>query len=192
MTEQQRQRRIGQILLVCKIIQLENQSFCTIPRVHVSDLCKWLDADEEYISAIINVCASLDKRNIADDVLNNAHIYRNMEIRYQSKDIMLLFWRSYLDTQLGVVDKATFENDVTDYAREIGMSGIMVEGIFQLLNDFATELILRVHEFASTNMSHLDVVLEIGELNNYAKEDYFTLRKMLLGMEREESDISER
>lgn len=192
MTEQQLQRRIGQILLVCKIIQLENQSFRTMPRVHVSDLCKWLDADEEYISSIINVCASLDKRNIADDVLNNAHIYRDMEIRYQSKDIMLLFWRSYLDTKLGVVDKATFENDVTDYVHEIGMSEIMVEGIFHLLNDFATELILRVHALVSTNMSHLDVVLEIAELNSYTTDDYFTIRKMLLGIEREEGDIPEK
>ena len=96
MNEKEKQRRIGQIMLVCKIIKLENENLRRVPRVHVSDIERWLDTDEQYVATLINVCSSFDKRNIADDVLNSMHIYDDVNKRYPASSFVRYFGGKHL------------------------------------------------------------------------------------------------
>lgn len=189
MIDVQKERRIGQILLICKIIQMENKDLRSVSKIHVTDIQKWLDADEQYVATLINVCASFDRRNIADDVLNNMHIY-DMEKRFYLWDGLSHIWKCYLDYQLKKLDKQEFESYFRVFFREAEKYSLSKELLMDMIQKYATELIFRVHKLAITNMSTLDIVLEIAEMDMYSEEEYLMLRKMLLDIEDKGDDSS--
>ncbi len=183
MNEKQKQRRIGQIMLVCKIIKMENENLRSVPKIHVSDIQRWLDTDEEYVATLINVCSSFDKRNIADDVLNSMHIYDDVNKRYHLWDGLGHIWRLYLDYLLKRITKEEFENYYKVYFCDANKYDLTEEFLYELMDKYATELIFRVHKIAITDMTNLDVIMEIADVGMYSDSDFLMLRKVLLGIE---------
>lgn len=187
MTDIQKQRRIGQIIMTCKIIQSENEDLSKVPRINVSDIQKWLDADENYVAVLLNVCASLDKRNIADTVLNNAHVYSDINIRNGYRIALFKLWGHYLNYILEkederyisqLIDKMILDNKDIELSQEM---------LSELLQSFIEEIVLRVHELSVSNMHALDAVLEIADLR-ISEEEYLKLRKQYLGIDVKEDD----
>lgn len=187
MTDVQKQRRIGQIVLICKIIQAENEDLSKVPRFNMSDIQKWLDADENYVAVLLNVCASLDKRNIADTVLNNAHVYSDINIRNGYRIALIKLCGHYLNYILEkederyisqLIDKMILDNKDIELSQEM---------LSELLQSFIEEIVLRVHELSASNMHALDAVLEIADLR-ISEEEYLKLRKQYLGIDVKEDD----
>lgn len=185
MNEKDKQRRIGQIMLVCKIIKLENENLRCVPKIHVSDIQRWLDADEQYVATLINVCSSFDKRNIADDVLNSMHIYDDVNKRYHLWDGLGRIWKTYLDYLLERISKDEFETYYKVYFCDVDKHNLSEKLLYELMDKYATELIFRVHKIAITDMTNLDVIMEIADLGMYSESDFLTLRKILLGIDKE-------
>lgn len=183
MNEKEKQRRIGQIMLVCKIIKLENENLRRVPRVHVSDIERWLDTDEQYVATLINVCSSFDKRNIADDVLNSMHIYDDVNKRYHLWDGLGHIWKHYLDYLLDRISKEEFETYYKVYFCDAEKYNLPEALLYELMDKYVTELIFRVHKIAITDMTNLDVIMEIADLTMYSEEDYFLCRKILLNVD---------
>lgn len=187
MTDIQKQRRIGQIILTCKIIQEENADLSKAPRFNVSDIQKWLDADEKYVAILLNVCATLDKRNIADAVLNNAHVYSDINIRNGYRTALIKLWGHYLNYILEKEDERYINQLIDKMISDNKDIELSQEMLSELLKSFIKELVLRVHELSISNMYALDAVLEIADLR-IAEEEYLKLRKKYLGIYVKEDD----
>ncbi len=183
MNEKEKQRRIGQIVLVCKIIKFENENLKKVPKIHVSDIERWLEVDEKYVATLINVCSSFDKRNIADDVLNSMYIYHDVDKRHYLWEGLGHIWKHYLDYLLENITK----DDIETYSRvcfhESDKYNLSREFLYELMHRYVTELVFRIHKIAITDMTNLDAIMEIADLDMYSKEDYLTLWKLLLGMD---------
>ena len=81
-----KEQRIGQIIMACNIIKSENERMATLPKVTVQDLMKWMKADIEYVRKLVGICASLDKRNITDNIL----ISDKMQFMFEDVDALKL------------------------------------------------------------------------------------------------------
>lgn len=185
MNEKEKQRRIGQIVLVCKIIKQENENLRCVPKIHVSDIQRWLDTDEQYVATLINVCSSFDRRNIADDVLNSMHIYDDVNKRFHLWDGLCRIWNHYLDYLLKRISKNEFETYYRVHFCDANKYNLSEELLYELMDKYATELIFRIHKIAITDMTNLDVIMEIADLKVYSEEDYLKLRKILLGIDKD-------
>lgn len=190
MTDIQKQRRIGQIILICKIIQAENEDLSKVPRFNMSDVRKWLEADENYVAVLLNVCASLDKRNIADMVLNNTHIYYDMSLRNGYRTALITLWSYYLSYMLEKENKEYINQLVKKMIADNKDAELSEELIYKMLESFIKELILRVHELSLSNTYALDAVIEIAGLI-ISKEEFLQLRKRYLGIDVKEDDSSD-
>ena len=187
MIDIQKQRRIGQIIMTCKIIQSENEDLSKVPRINVSDIQKWLDAGENYVAVLLNVCATLDKRNIADAVLNNARIYSDMNKRNGYRIALIKLWSYYLNYVLEKEDESYISQLIDKMILDNKDIELSQEMLSELLQSFIEEIVLRVHELSVSNMHALDAVLEIADLR-ISEEEYLKLRKQYLGIDVKEDD----
>lgn len=181
MIDKKRERRIGQIIMACKIIQFENMDTSTIPKVTIRDIQNWLDVDEKYVSELVHICSCFDRRNIAEDVLNAACIgFGNQELREFFIRGFIHLVEPYFDSLLGKCEMGEVDVQIAAVFADKNRFDITEDLINDLIRKYAKEIVYRINQIWSIQDVDLDAIFEIAQMSNVSMEEFLTLRKELL------------